>query len=185
MKKKPTTAVILATGFEEIEAVTIIDVLRRADIPVLTAALSGGRMTRGAHGVNVETDCSLSEIDPRELALLVLPGGMPGSRRLAESQRVIDCLRTVHASGCLVAAMCAAPLALQAAGLLDGKKMTCYPALKDQFPASDYTGEDVVQDGAVITGSGPGTALRFSLRLVEALGLPETAENLRLGMLAL
>ena len=185
MTKPMQTAIILAPGFEEIEAITIIDVLRRAEFPVLTVSLSEARMVRGSHDITVETDCRLSELDPRDLNLIVLPGGMPGARHLAESQPLINCLRTVHAAGQFVAAICAAPLALKAAGLLSGARMTCYPSFKEQFNASDYTGEDVVQDGTIITGSGPGTALRFSLRLVEALGWPETAEKLRAGMLAL
>ncbi len=183
MSEKRTVAVILAPGFEEIEAVTIIDVLRRAELPVVVAGLEGPGPVRGSHEIAVLAETSLAALPVAELAMVALPGGMPGSKNLATSPQVLELLREVAGRGDWVAAICAAPLALQAAGLLAGRKMTVHPSCREMFPDSTYTGAAVERDGRVITGSGPGTALRFALALVEALGQPAVAEQLRESML--
>jgi 4-methyl-5(b-hydroxyethyl)-thiazole monophosphate biosynthesis len=185
MKADKTAAVVLAEGFEETEAITIVDVLRRAGVAVQVASLSGERQATGAHDITVAVDCGIGELDAADLDLLALPGGMPGASNLAASGQVRALIREVHGKGNLVAAICAGPLALRDAGILDGLAMTCYPSFRDEFAASKYEETDVVRHGNVLTGSGPGTALRFSLALVAALGLEDQAGKLRAGMLAL
>ena len=117
MANPETILVPLADGFEEIEAVTIIDVLRRADLSVLVAGLAPGPV-RGAHGITMETDCALEEVEAASVGSIVLPGGMPGTTHLARDERVLRFVRTLHAAGKGVAAICAAPLVLAEAGIL-------------------------------------------------------------------
>ena len=167
--------VTLARGFEEIEAVTIIDVLRRAGISVTVAALGEGPV-EGSHGIEVGADVTLDAVIDEHFDAVVLPGGMPGSRALADDPRVKElCARSAR-SGALVAAICAAPIALEAAGVLRGKRATAYPG--NELPSAHYVEERVVVDGNVITSRGPGTALEFSLALVERLKNREAADEL-------
>jgi 4-methyl-5(b-hydroxyethyl)-thiazole monophosphate biosynthesis len=175
--------VIVADGFEEIEAVTQIDVLRRAGVEVTVAGLSG-RMVRGAHDLEISADLLLDELDFTP-DLVLLPGGMPGSQALGESEAVIELLQKQHAAGRWIAAICAAPaFALVRAGVLDGRRATCYPSFESRFSSSTTAVEDrVVVDGNVITSRGPGTALEFALVLVEQLEGKARAEELRTAML--
>jgi 4-methyl-5(b-hydroxyethyl)-thiazole monophosphate biosynthesis len=174
--------VLLAEGFEEIEALTIIDILRRGGVAVITAGVGGGEII-GAHGVTVRAD-RLLEAAPRDADAVVLPGGMPGSEHLA-APAVGVLVRAYATAGKIVAAICAAPaVALAPTGVLEGKRVTCYPGFEGSFPASARPSEDaVVEDGQLITSRGPGTAHRFALRLVERLVDAETAAQLRAGML--
>ena len=184
MDKKPRVAVLLAEGFEEVEAVAIIDVLRRADVDVTIAAAAGpSGVVTGAHLISLTTDVALCDLRPHDLAMVVLPGGMPGSANLAANPAVLDLLRVVHGAGGLVAAICAAPIVLQAAGLLHGRRITCYPSFETQLTGAVCTGQAVQRDDRIITGRGPGTALTFALELARALGREAQAEQLRLGML--
>lgn len=183
MRKTDRAAIILAPGFEEIEAVAIIDVLRRGGVDLAVVAMTGETEVCGAHGLTVLAESALDDLRGADLSLLVLPGGMPGSRNLAECAAVLALLRDVQGRGGIVAAICAAPLALQRAGLLAGRRMTCYPTFKEQFPEARYVAEDVVVDGNMVTASGPGSALRFSLALLETLGHAEVAADLAKGML--
>ncbi len=185
MSDEMQTLVVLAPGFEEIEAITIVDILRRAEVPVVVASLTGESIVVGAHELAVRSDRPLAEVDVERLAMVVLPGGLPGAKHLAESETMVKILQTLAERGKWVAAICAAPLALQSAGLLKNRRLTCYPSCKDYFPESHYQATDVVRDGKIITGSGPGTAMRFSFALLEALGKSRAAETLREGMLAL
>ncbi len=180
----PRAAVILAEGFEELEAVAVIDVLRRAGVETTIAAAEGpAGPVRGSHGIAVTADAPLAALRASELALVVLPGGMPGSSRLAANAGVLELLRAVHSAGGLAAAICAAPIALHAAGLLAGRRATCYPSFEAQLTGAVCTGAPVERDGRVVTSRGPGTALLFALELVRALGRAEQAEQLRRGML--
>jgi protein deglycase len=176
--------VVLAEGFEEIEAVTPVDVLRRAGVDVVTAGVSGRRV-QGSHGIAIEADTTLDAIPSCDV--VILPGGMPGSDNLRKSEAVQSLVREAHAAGKHVAAICAAPaLALSGTGVLDGKRATCYPGLEKHFGASvTRTDERVVVDGKVVTSRGPGTALEFSLALVEQLVSKQKADELREGMLVL
>jgi protein deglycase len=184
MNSEPRVAVLLAEGFEEVEAVAAIDVLRRGGIDVSCVAASGpsGPVT-GAHGIRVLTDAALDEVPSRDLALVVLPGGMPGSANLAANPAVLHLLRAVHAAGGLVAAICAAPLALHAAGLLQGRRVTCHPSVEKQLNGATCTRRAVERDDRIITSRGPGTALLFGLELLRALGRDAEARQLQVGML--
>ena len=178
-----TAVVVLADGFEEIEAVTQIDVLRRAGVEVTVAGLSEGIAT-GAHGLGVATDMLLDAVD-FEPDLVVLPGGMPGSQRLGESKPLLDLLERQHGAGRMIGAICAAPaFAPVAAGILDGKRATCYPSFESRFSGATTAVEDrVVVDGNVVTSRGPGTALEFALALVDELVGRDAGDELRTAML--
>lgn len=160
----------LADGFEEIEAATIIDLLRRADIEVVVAAL-GGVQVRGAHGLGFVADATLDDALDDDYDVVVLPGGEPGATALRDDARVQQLLKRQAGEGKLVAAICAAPKALAAAGLLDGRVATSYPGYLDQHPAPGmrYMAQPVVVDGKVVTSRGPGTAMDFALALIELL----------------
>ncbi|MEQ8766842.1 MAG: DJ-1/PfpI family protein [Planctomycetota bacterium] len=172
----------LAPGFEEIEAVTIIDVLRRGGADV-TVAGTQGAMVEGSHGIVLTADALLSDVREDSFDLVVLPGGMPGAANLRDDVAVLAMLRTTAAAGRWVAAICAAPIALSAAGLLSERSATSYPTFEDQVAAREYREDRVVVDGNVVTSRGPGTALEFSLELVRLLiGEPE-CEKLTEAML--
>lgn len=174
-------AVVLAPGFEEIEALAVVDVLRRAELPVTIAAL-GTLAVEGAHGISVGADCLLEELAQESVSAVVLPGGMPGAVNLAESDRVGRLVRAVWERGELVAAICAAPIALAAAGILDGRAVTCYPGFEGNLGAANYTGSRVEEDGMLVTACGPGAAIEFALRLVTKLASAEQAQALAAAM---
>ncbi|MEQ1892278.1 MAG: DJ-1 family glyoxalase III, partial [Planctomycetota bacterium] len=148
----------LATGFEEIEAVTVIDVLRRAGLVVRVAGLAAREVT-GAHGITLVADGLLADVDARELALVVLPGGMPGTTNLAADARILALVRELESTGRRVAAICAAPLVLERAGVLAGREVTAYPSVRDKLASARVlTNPAVVSSGPVITSQGVGTA---------------------------
>ncbi|MEA5444970.1 DJ-1 family glyoxalase III [Gammaproteobacteria bacterium AB-CW1] len=160
----------LADGCEELEAVTIIDLLRRAGVEVSIAGLDGTAVT-GSHGIRLGIEMNLDEALERDFDMVVLPGGMPGASHLQEDERVIKLLKQMTESGKFTGAICAAPKVLASAGLLRGKKATSFPGFLDHTDnlVGEYREEAVVQDGKVITSRGPGTAMDFALHLVELL----------------
>lgn len=173
----------LAEGFEEVEALSIVDVLRRAGADVTTAAVGTNRQVTGAHQVTITADAMLNECTG-SYDLIALPGGIPGATNLAESVTLEGMLREQDEAGRLVAAICASPaVVLQKHGLIKGRKVTCYPSFADQLEPITHVSERVVADGTLITGSGPGSALEFSLKLVEVLSDADTAKGLQEGML--
>ncbi len=159
----------LAEGFEELEAVTIIDVLRRAGIDVVVASLAGSPVT-GSHGIRLAADTPLAALAEQDFDMIALPGGMPGADHLRKDARIAAIVRRLHGAGRPVAAICAAPMVLAAAGVLDGRRATSFPGFLDDAGGTTVTGEAVVVDRGVITSRGPGTALDFALALVEELG---------------
>ncbi len=160
----------LAEGCEELEAVTIIDLLVRAGVEVVTAGLDEGAIT-ASRGVVLMPQTSLDEALKRDYDMVVLPGGMPGAANLDGDPRIHKLLRKMADSGKFTAAICAAPRVLANAGLLSGKRATSYPGHLDKMdlPDVEYRQEAVVQDGKVITSRGPGTAMDFALTLIEQL----------------
>jgi 4-methyl-5(b-hydroxyethyl)-thiazole monophosphate biosynthesis len=172
----------LAPGFEEIEAVTIIDVLRRAGIAVVTAGLEPGAIA-GSHGIAIVPDQSLDRVEGREFTAVVMPGGMPGSRRLRDDPRVQALLREFHEKAKVTAAICAAPIALGAAGILAGRRATSYPGFEGDLGAGQVELAAVVEDGPVITSRGVGTALPFALALVRRFRGEEASRTLAAKLL--
>jgi 4-methyl-5(b-hydroxyethyl)-thiazole monophosphate biosynthesis len=158
----------LAEGFEEIEAVTIIDILRRAGIEVEVASLAGSTVT-GSHGIRLAADTPLAALVEQDFDMIALPGGMPGAEHLKNDPRIAEFLRRLHARGRPVAAICAAPMVLAAAGVLGGRRATSYPGFLADAADTAVVGDAVVVDRDVITSRGPGTALDFALALVEEL----------------
>jgi protein deglycase len=158
----------LAEGFEELEAVTIVDVLRRAGVEVVVASLGESPVT-GSHGIRLAADTPLAALAEQDFDMIALPGGMPGADHLKKDSRVAAIARRLHEQGRPVAAICAAPMVLAAAGLLDGRRATSFPGFLDDAKRTTVADEAVVVDGSLITSRGPGTALDFALQLVETL----------------
>ena len=160
----------LANGCEELEAVTLIDLLRRAEIEVMTASLTEQKV-KCSRGTCIVADTKLDQVIANEYDMIVLPGGLPGANHLMNDQRVQSLLKDFSNNNKYTAAICAAPRALAAAGLLDNCKATSFPGALDdlQIRGLDYSEQAVVQDGKVITSRGPGTALDFALYLIELL----------------
>jgi 4-methyl-5(b-hydroxyethyl)-thiazole monophosphate biosynthesis len=178
----PTILVPLAEGFEEIEAVTIVDVLRRAELEVVVAGLAPGPV-RGSHGIAIVPDTHLGAADLARIGMLVLPGGMPGTRNLMKDERVLALARRLHAEGRRTAAICAAPLVLQAAGLVGGVEVTAHPSVRAELDrAVVRAGPHVVRSGTITTSQGVGTALEFALALVAELRGEERARKLAAAM---
>jgi len=178
----PTVLVILAEGFEEIEAVTPIDLLRRAGAEVTVAALGEGIHVTGRNGLTMHADAPLAGVLERDFDGIVLPGG-PGAQRLRADPRVIDRVRRQHAAGRWIAAICAAPAVLHDAGLLTGRRYTAHFSVAGELPGI-LAAEKVVADGCLLTSRGAGTALDFGLALVERLFSPEKADEIRRSVCA-
>lgn len=180
MKK---AAIMLADGFEEIEALSPFDVLKRAGIKCNLISIKNDLYVKGAHGVIVKSDRLLEEVSElKEYDMIVLPGGMPGAKYLSEDKRVLSILNEFNEKGKFIAAICASPaLVLTKAGVIDNKKVTCYPGMEENFGNSIYVKENVVIDGNIITSRGPATALQFSYKLLKVLGY--NPQNIKDGML--
>ncbi|MCD6432934.1 MAG: DJ-1/PfpI family protein [Sulfurimonas sp.] len=175
----------LACGFEEIEAVTIIDVLRRAEVEVLVASLDEKTLVKGANEISVQTDMHLKDVAVDTLDMIVLPGGIDGTYALADDENVQRILKEMDAKGKNIAAICAAPFALNKAGVLK-QKYTCYPSFEEQIRLDGFMGDEamVVEDGNVMTSRGPATAICFALAIVKKLKGQEMYEGLKAGLLA-
>lgn len=172
----------LAAGFEEIEAITNIDVLRRAGLAVLTAGI-GSKEIEGDHGIKVKTDTTIEEVKVKDLKAVVLPGGMPGASNLRASNQLLNIIKKLNEENNLCAAICAAPIVLEAAGILDGKKATSYPGFDKDMSSCNYQNDRVVIDGNLITGRGPGVSMEFAMTIVEYLIDEETKRELQKSML--
>jgi 4-methyl-5(b-hydroxyethyl)-thiazole monophosphate biosynthesis len=160
----------VADGSEELEAVTLIDLLRRAEIEVVVAS-PGGAVVTGSRGTRLVPDQALESALESSFELVVLPGGLPGADRLAEHEGLRGVLQGRVARGQRVAAICAAPRVLARAGLLEGRRVTCFPGALEGFEPSggQVTGTPLEEDGPILTSRGPGTAMDFALRLIEVL----------------
>ena len=164
MKK---TAILFAQGFEEVEALTVVDLLRRAKIGCDIISLADSDCVTGAHGIRIGADRSFSETDFSPYDAVILPGGMPGTTNLAADERVLALLRNFADAGKLTATICAAPTVLAKAGLLKDKKAVCYPGMEEQLTGAKVSFDPVAVDGTVITSRGLGTAIPFALSIVE------------------
>ena len=174
----------LANGFEEIEALCPLDLLRRAGLPVTTVGVGGSDMIVGAHGIAVQADMPDTMYRDAKPDMVILPGGMPGSKNLDESRVVDSALRAAAANGGYLAAICAAPMVLGKRGYLKGKTAICFPGFEEFLYGATLADTRVVTDGKVITAAGMGVALEFGLALVAALKGKDTADELRRAVLA-
>ncbi len=171
----------LADGCEELEAVTIIDLLRRAGIEVVVAGLKPGIVT-ASRGVQLVPDLTLDVALKDNYDMVVLPGGMPGAANLKNDVRIMELLKQMAAAGKYIAAICAAPMVLAEAGILNGKQATSYPGFLDAIPDVTLSSAAVVQDGKVLTSRGPGTAMDFALALVEVLTSTDTRQQVEAAL---
>ena len=170
--------VFLADGFEELEGLTVVDLMRRAGIKVNTVSIMGRKEIHGAHGIDLTADETFENADFSDAGMLVLPGGMPGTLHLKEHAGLKELLLKFNEEENYLAAICAAPTVLGGLGLLEGKKAVCYPSMEDGLTGAKVLFENVVTDGNVTTSRGLGTAIDFALRLIEILKGRETAAKL-------
>ncbi|OCL26382.1 4-methyl-5(B-hydroxyethyl)-thiazole monophosphate biosynthesis protein [Orenia metallireducens] len=172
----------LAEGFEEIEAITNIDILRRAGLEVETASL-GGLAVTGGHDIIIKADKRIDEVNSEDLVGIVLPGGMPGAANLRDDSRVISLIQELAGKEALIAAICAAPIVLEGAGVINNRVATSYPGFEQELESCNYLQDRVVVDGNIITGRGPGVAVEFALKLVDYLVGSKKVEELKATML--
>jgi len=173
----------LASGFEEIEALTIVDVLRRAEVPTLMVSVTGIREVTGAHGITAVADILFEEADYSEAEILILPGGMPGSANLDAHEGLKKRLKEFHAKGEKIAAICAAPLVLGGLKILEGIEAVCFPGFEEQLSGAILRYDPAIRSGNIITGRGPGAALDFALTIVQELKGEAVADKLARSML--
>ena len=172
-------AIFFADGLEEIEGLTVVDLFRRARIPIDIVSISDSKTVTGSHGIVIEADILLKEPDFDKLDMLILPGGMPGTTNLAACGPLCHQLKRFANEGRPVAAICAAPSVLGSLGILSGRRATCYPGFEDKLTGAVTLTEPVVADGSVITSRGMGTAIEFAAELVALYKGRETAESLK------
>lgn len=177
-------AVFLATGFEEIEALTVVDILRRAEIEVATISIQTDCMVEGGHGITVKADACFEEVDFDQTDLLILPGGMPGTVHLGKHQGLKELLQEHADKGKWIGAICAAPKILGEMGLLKGQVATCYPGFENCLEGAILSDEKVMVSSRFITGKGPGAAIEFGLKMVDLFKGAEAAKELRKNMIA-
>ena len=170
--------ILLANGFEECEALTPADVLRRAGAEVFLTSISGDTAVTGAHGITVVADTLISELDHDGIDALILPGGLKGTEALGESYQVAELIRKTAEAGSYVAAICAAPSVLGKMGYLDERNIACYPGFEEAMPLANRTGEKVEVDDIFVTAEGMGVSLEFGLKLTELLYGVDTADKI-------
>ena len=171
--------VFLADGFEEIEGLTVVDLLRRAEIQVIMASIMGRESVTGAHGITVNADALAEEVDFSDADMVVLPGGMPGTLNLGKCTLVTDKVMEFFKEGKEVAAICAAPSVLGDLGILNGKAATSYPGFEERLTGAKVSTNQVEADGNVTTSRGLGTAIPFALKLIEKLIDSKKAEEIK------
>ncbi len=175
--------VFLATGFEDIEALAPIDIMRRAGLGVETVSITGEKIVVSAHGVGVVADTLIENVDFGQADMIVLPGGMPGAANLDACEPLRQGIKTLYAEGKPLAAICAAPMVLGHLGILSGRRATCYPGFESHLSGAEYTAALVEQDGQFTTGRGPAAAMAFGYALAERFAGKGTVQALRDGMI--
>lgn len=170
--------VLLADGFEEVEALTPVDVLRRAGLSVFLVSTTGAPFVTGSHHVSVKCDVFLNDVNPSESEMLILPGGIPGATNLLANEKVKNLVSSFNENDKWLGAICAGPMVLGDLQLLQGKRVTCYPGFEKYLHGAKITAEPAVTDGKIITGRGIGAAMAFSLEIVRNLLGREVATDL-------
>ena len=178
-----TIFVFLADGFEEIEALTPVDILRRAGLSVKTVSVMDEQVVAGAHGVPVLADVMFDEVNAEDAEMILLPGGLPGATNLDAHQGLSQMILDFAKEEKPLAAICAAPLVFGNRGLLEGKKATCYPGFETYLKGAQYTAALVEKDGNFITGKGPGAAMEFAFAMVEKYFGMDKVNELKQGMM--
>lgn len=173
----------LAEGFEEVEALTIVDLLRRAGIAVETVSICEGTKVTGTHGIDVIADITFDEADYDKCDMIVLPGGLPGADNLGDHKGLTDQIKKAAAAGKKVAAICAAPMVFGACGILEGRKATIYPGMEDRLTGAEPQRDGAVVDGNIITGQGPAFAMDFALTIIEEVCGRAKADEVAEGLL--
>lgn len=174
--------VLLAKGFEEVEALTVVDVLRRGGVHCITCSIDGDEEVLGSHSIHVKANNLLEKVNVDKYDVLVIPGGMPGAANLRDCEKVIELVKKFNNDKKIIAAICAGPIVLGKAGVLNDKKVTCYPGFEGELEEATHCEEIVVQDGNIITSRGPATAMYFSFKILENLADTETVEKLKEAM---
>ncbi|MBE6086921.1 DJ-1 family glyoxalase III [Clostridium beijerinckii] len=177
MKK---VCVLLAEGFEEIEALTVSDIIRRADVTCDLVSIAE-KQVKSSHGVVVQADKLFDE--NMEYDLVVIPGGIPGATNLRDDERVIKFVKKQNKDGKLIGAICAGPIVLGRAGITEGRNITSYPGYEDELPNCEYLEDAVVVDKNIVTSRGPATAMAFAYKLLDILGYENKVESISSGML--
>ena len=172
------TAIFLAEGFEEIEALTVVDLLRRAGIEITMTSITGTRQVTGSHGIKVEADALLDEISFDDIDMIILPGGMPGTNNLDSCEPLKAQIKAFADAGKRLSAICAAPRVFGKMGILNGKRATCYPGNEEFLAGADPQTTEVVKDGNFITSRGMGTAIPFGLAIIEEFLGKEAADDM-------
>ncbi len=173
----------LADGFEEIEALTVVDLLRRAELDIKTVSIKADRLVMGAHKIQMVSDLVMEDVDYDQCEAFILPGGMPGTTNLAKNKALIDLLVRANSEEKMIAAICAAPTIFGDLGFLEGRKAVCYPGFESKLKGALIAEESVVRDGHIITSKAAGTAVEFSLKLIKHLKSKEDSMNVKRAIL--
>lgn len=178
-----TICLFLATGFEEVEALLPLDIMRRGGLKVKTVSVTGERIVVGAHSIPVVADCCFEELDKNDIEMIVLPGGMPGAVNLDAHEGLSELIMQHYERQAPMAAICAAPLVYGSRGLLKGKKATCYPGFESYLEGAEYTGNMIEVSEPFILGKGPGAAAEFGFAILKKFAGEDKAQEVRNGML--
>ena len=173
----------LATGFEDIEALIPLDIMRRAGVDFKTVSITGDLYVESAHGVSIKADMLIEDADMSDADLIMLPGGLPGATNLNAHNGVKKAIIEHNVRGKMIGAICAAPMVLGGLGMLEGKRATCYPGFEKYLEGAEYTNELCTVDGNITTGEGPAAALPYAYKLLAALTDAKTADGIADGMM--
>ena len=173
----------LANGFEEVEALEVVDILRRGGVDIKTVSVTGNEFVETSHGVTLKADLKIEDADLADADLMLLPGGLPGATNLRDHEGVSQALTAQAKAGKKIGAICAAPLVLGSLGLLEGKRATCYPGFEKYMTGAQYTRELFTVDGNIITGEGPAATLPYAYEILSMFVGKEKTEEIKEGMM--